>query len=237
MTAADPGAADDAPDTPETIACRDIRFPLDRGLLTPRLRTLLRSDGFEAKEADAALRLVKRGDVVMELGGGLGFLSTLLALKTRAKAVHSYEPNLALVRYAREVHALNRADKAQMHHGVLGDAPGEATFYLRDDPLTSSLFADHGPGEVLPLRTPVLSAEAEIARLSPTILICDIEGAEADLLPKLDLSGLRGVLVELHPRWIGAAGVAGIFARMHAAGLVFFPRLSQGKVAVFKRGW
>ena len=215
-----------------------MRFPLEGDILPKRVRVLLRTDGYEAKEARAAYRLVQEGDVVMELGAGIGFMSTLVSTKTKAAAVHCFEANPRLIPYIEAVHAANGVANAQIHHALLGTKPGRRAFYQRASILDSSL-------EVLPedddtvekVQVPVMDAAKALARIKPSVLICDIEGAEADLLPELDLSGLRAVLIELHPQWIGKKGIARVFEAMSRAGLVFFPRWSQGKVAVFRSDW
>lgn len=220
------------------ITSRGMRFPLDADILPKRVRVLLRTDGYEAKEARAAYRLVQEGDVVMELGAGIGFMSTLVSTKTKAAAVHCFEANPRLIPYIEAVHAANGVANAQIHHALLGTKPGRRAFYQRASILDSSL-------EVLPedddtvekVQVPVMDAAKALARIKPSVLICDIEGAEADLLPELDLSGLRAVLIELHPQWIGKKGIARVFEAMSRAGLVFFPRWSQGKVAVFRSDW
>jgi hypothetical protein len=79
-------------------------------------------------------------------------------------------------------------------------------------------------------------AEA-LAEARPTVLVCDIEGAEATLLPEGDWSCLRLAVIELHPQWIGQAGVQAVFDAMHRAGLTYFPKASEGKVVTFRRGW
>ena len=83
----------------------------------------------------------------------------------------------------------------------------------------------------------VRAVNEELARVAPTVLICDIEGAEADLLPAADLSGLRAAIVEVHPQWIGQAGVQAVFDAMNRGGLSYFPKASEGKVVTFRKGW
>ncbi len=220
------------------LTCLDMHFPLDKGVLPPRVRKLLRSGAYEAKEAAAAQKLIRKGDVVMELGGGIGFMSTLVATKTPARAVHAYEANPALIPYIKRVHALNTAQSAKVTHAVLGDEDGTAPFYVRPNFLASSLspMEDDGP-EVKQVEVPTLDMNRVMAELKPTVLICDIEGAEVDVLPKMDLSSLRAVLIETHPQWIGKEGIRKVFKCLDDAGLVFFPRWSHGKVAVFRSDW
>lgn len=220
------------------IKCLGMRFPLDRELLPKRVRISLRNESYEGKESWAAVRLVKPEDVVLELGAGIGFMSTLVATKTRAAEVHCFEANPRLIPYIEAVHAANGVTNAHIHHALLGAKPGRRAFYQRASILDSSL--DPLPEDddtVEKVQVPVQDGAKALARIRPSVLICDIEGAEADLLPQLDLSGLRAVLIELHPQWIGKEGIARVFEAMSRAGLVFFPRWSQGKVAVFRSDW
>ena len=77
-------------------------------------------------------------------------------------------------------------------------------------------------------------AEA-LAQVCPTVLVCDIEGAEADLFDKATLSGIRLAIIEVHPQWIGETGVRAVFDAMHRNGLTYFPKASVAKVLVFKK--
>jgi FkbM family methyltransferase len=125
-----------------------------------------------------------------------------------------------------------------LRHGLVGGAEGTAPFFLRDDFLGSSAADFVGEGKERPserVEVPVLAADRVIADAGPTVLVCDIEGAEVEVLPLMDLSGLRAAIVELHPQWVGAAGVASMFSAMARAGLTYFPRTSQGKVVTFRR--
>jgi FkbM family methyltransferase len=224
-------------DVQKMLKCRGMRFPLDRAILPPRIRTLLREGTYEAKEATAVRKLVKADDVVMELGAGIGFMSTLVATKTPAKSVHSFEANPQLMPYIAQVHAENNVTNAHVTNAILGDQDGTAPFYIRKNFLASSLDPMEDAEDCTKVEVPTRDVNAVIKELQPSVLICDIEGAEADLLPKMDLTGLRAVVIETHPQWIGKAGMQKVFRCMDAAGLVFFPRWSHGKVAVFRSDW
>lgn len=227
----------EAPAPQKSLKCRGMRFPLDRAILPPRVRTLLRQEAYEAKEATAVQKLIKAQDVVMELGAGIGFMSTLVATKTPAKSVHSFEANPQLMPYIAQVHALNKVKNAHVTNAVLDDKEGSAAFYIRKNFLASSLDPMEDAEDCTKVEVPTRDVNAVIKELQPTVLICDIEGAEVDLIPKMDLSGLRAVVIETHPQWIGKDGIQNIFRCMDAAGLVFFPRWSHGKVAVFRSDW
>lgn len=223
--------------TDRYLWCRGMRFPLDRSILPERIRRLLRQGTYEEKEAIAALKLIKAGDVVLELGGGIGFMSTLVGTKTPATSVHSFEANPNLVPYIQEVHAANEVTNAHVTHAVLGEKDGSTSFYLRQNFLASSLDPEQGVSEGSEVEVPTRDVNAVIAELKPSVLICDIEGAEVDLLPKMNLTGLRAVVMETHPQWIGKSGIRKLFHCLDDAGLVFYPKWSHGKVAVFRSDW
>lgn len=214
-----------------------LKFPKDYDLLSPRIRMSLRGGAYEPTEAAALRRLVGPEDTVLELGAGIGFMSALAAGVQKARNVMALEANPRLVPYIEKVYAANGITNARVINAVLGAAPGKAPFHIRRNILASSL--DEVPGtEVLEtVEIEVLEARAVIEELRPTVLICDIEGAEARVIPAMPLEGLRAAVVELHPQWIAEAGVRSVFSAFMEAGLTYFPKLSAGKVVCFRRDW
>ncbi len=231
-----------APDAPGVIRSHGLVFPADPAVLSPRIRRALRQNAYEKKEFEAISAIVRPRDTVMELGAGIGFMSTVAARLCKVRAVTAFEANPALIPYIRAVHAANGvADRASVRNALLApEAGAPVEFYIRKNLLASSMEpmqGDRDGGVVATARVEVQSINAVLRELRPSILICDIEGAEADLLPHADLSGLRAAIVELHPQWIGQAGVQAVFDAMHRAGLTYFPKRSNAKVVTFRKGW
>lgn len=227
-------------DEPGVIQCRGIKFPDREDILNPLIRRKLRRRNYERIEADAVRPHVKPGDTVLELGGGIGFMSSVMAKGCKADHVHVYEPNPDLVPYMKEVHALNGIDNVTVHHGIVGAKKGKVTFYQRENVLASSM--EENPAKVTSPVTATHEVEAfnintVIGQVKPNVLVCDIEGGEAGLFDKAKLSGLRMAVIEIHPQWIGEAGTRGVFEAMHKAGLTYFPKASMSKVVVFKKDW
>lgn len=222
------------------IHSNGMKFPLDTALMSAKQRRLLRSGTYEEKEFNAVRALARPDDVVIELGAGMGYMSTAVAVKRKVKAVHAYEANPRMIPYIEAVHRLNGVTCAVVTNAALGPQAGTVRYYIRQEFPDSSMTAEP-EGEVSPViaveEVPMVDIAAEFRRIRPTFLICDIEGAEAELLPAADLSGLRCAVVELHPQWIGAKGVAAVFEAMTKAGLTFYPRTSIKKVATFRRDW
>jgi FkbM family methyltransferase len=219
------------------IKSQGMRFPKHRDIIQGRIRRLLRTNEYEAKETHCALRVVRAGDRVIELGAGIGYMSTLVATKREIESVHAFEANPHLIPYIQQVHAANGLENAKVVHGLLGPEAGEADFYVRPNILASSLTPPEGEEPGHPVKVPVHAAAEVFARIKPSVLICDIEGAEIDLLPQLDLSSLRAAVIETHPQWTDAAGINRLFRAFMDAGLAYYHRGSINKVVSFRKSW
>jgi FkbM family methyltransferase len=213
----------------------ELRIPKHPLITKGQRRVALRTGAYELKEAEAVKRMVGPEDVVLELGGGIGYISTLLSKTCGARAVHSFEANPGLLDYMAEMHRVNGVTNVTVHHALLAPRKGKPRpFYVRQNFLASSM--DETGGNVVDVvEVEVRGLNTTLREIRPTFLVCDIEGAEAALLPAGDWSGLRGAVIELHPQWIGSDGVAAVFDAMQRAGLTYFPRASNGKVVAFKR--
>jgi FkbM family methyltransferase len=228
------------PDGPPFIKSRGIRFPNDKRIINARNRRALRSGDYERREAEAVKAHVGPEDVVIELGAGMGYMSAFMAKNLGARQIHAFEANPGLIPYIEAVYAANGITNARVTNAVLGPRKGKVDFHVRKNFLASSLDPDPKgvKSAILSVeKIEVQNAKAVFRDIRPTVLVCDIEGAEADLLPAADLSSLRVAIVELHPQWIGQAGVQAVFNAMQAAGLTYFPRTSDKKVVTFKKGW
>ncbi len=224
-------------ETTEYVRSRGMLFPKDNDFIKGRVRKLLRTNGYEQKESDAALRVVREGDVVIELGGGIGYMSTLVASKRAIKSVHSFEANPHLIPYIQSVHAANGVTNAHVTNAILGPRKGSVNFYLRDPMLGSSMEVLEGEETPPSVKVDVLNAKTVFKDIKPNVLICDIEGAEVDLIPHLDLTGLRAAIIETHPQWIGPEGMNKVMRAFMDAGLAYYHRGSHGKVLCFRTEW
>ncbi len=219
------------------IHSRGMKFPKDPDIMQGKIRRLLRENAYEAKESEAALRVVREGDVVVELGGGIGYMSTLVATKRAIKSVHVFEANPNLIPYIKSVHAANGVTNAHVTNAILGPRKGSADFYVREPMLGSSLTVLEGEVDPPATKVDVLDAKATFKDIGATVLICDIEGAEVDLIPSIDLTGLRAAIIETHPQWIGPEGINKVFRAFMDAGLAYYHRGSHGKVLAFRKSW
>jgi FkbM family methyltransferase len=229
-----------APQEVPNIKSRGIMMPRHPEITRPRMRRALRQDTYEGYEADAVMKIAREGDTVLELGGGIGYISTLIGAKRPVREIHTFEANPRLIDYIHAAHALNGVTNAHVHNALLGPRKGKPRdFYCRRNYLASSLSPDTGPedGIIAIEKVEVRGINATFNEIKPDVLICDIEGGEAEIFPALNYDGLRAAVIELHPQWIGAPGVRAVFDAMHRAGLTYYPRWSYRKVIVFRKAW
>ncbi|EPX81970.1 FkbM family methyltransferase [Salipiger mucosus] len=221
------------------IHSRGLKIPKHPQITTGRVRGALRGGTYERKECDAVSRVVRAGDCVLELGGGIGYMSTLLSVKKKVARVVSYEANPMLLPYIASVHEANGVKNVEVRNALLAPESGAPVdFHIRQNFLASSLDREADPeGVTGTVQVPRHGLADVLPEVTPDVLVCDIEGAEAELLPAGDWSGLRCAVIELHPQWIGQAGVQAVFDAMQRAGLTYFPKASEAKVVTFRRGW
>lgn len=217
------------------IECKGVRIPHDTSVLSRKIIKLLSEETYERKEVAAAQRLLQSNDRVIELGAGIGFMSSFAGLICNEGEVHTFEANPHLLPFIRKVHAINGLTNVNVNHAILGAQPGTCTFYVRKNLLASSMDPMDGADIVTETLVEVRDAATEMKRIRPTVLICDIEGAELSVIPMLDLSSLRLAILEIHPQWIGLDGVNTIFQTFMDAGFGYQARGSEGKVVCFRR--
>jgi FkbM family methyltransferase len=208
--------------TPAIAAtCHGVAVPASP-FLTPKRIERINAARYEGEEIAGALALVRPGDRVLELGAGLGIVGAVVAANRAPARVVSFEANPNLIPHIHALQAANGlADRMEVRHAVLmagADLPATVTFHLHASYLGSSL-AGIGSGQGAGLAVPVEGWASVAADLRPDVLICDIEGGEADLLDAADLSELRALVVEFHPKVYGVPAMRALKRRLRDAGL------------------
>jgi FkbM family methyltransferase len=212
-----------------------VAIPPDPGIITPAIRRAMLEGRFEAEEASQIPHIVRPGDRVLEIGAGIGFISTLLARQRRVSRVVAVEANPHLLGYMARLHTRNRVRKVRRINAVLSNAPAaSATFYLRRDFWMGSLMPAPNP-YVATVEVPTLNLDALLRDEAIDLIVCDVEGAEAALFKGADLSGVDRMFVETHDHVTGLSGVGRLFATMAEHGFVYDPRHSLGSVVLFQR--
>lgn len=223
----------------ETMVASGVRVPLDRRIVTPPIEAALRNGVYEADETRSLPEVVRKGDRVLELGAGMGFVSTILAKRTKAAKVVALEANPQLIPFIHQVHAINNVRGVEVVNGVASAGPAPkanatATFYARPDFWMSSLSPEPYAYDRA-YDVPVLPLDALLRDHRINMVVCDIEGGEVALLPEADLSGVDRVYVEVHDHLTGLSGVKTLFDALSAKGFAYDLRHSCGSVVLFTR--
>ena len=220
--------------TPKTITYKGLKVPAVGPHISVPLRNQLIDGLYELPEITAAQALVKANDRILELGTGLGVVSSLVSRTQIGVTVESYEANANLLPSIAALHKINSITAVNVTNAVLVSGPsGTRTFFLHDSFAESSLHET--PHMRDSVTVPALNFNEVATRLRPDILLCDIEGGEADLFKDIDLSSFRALIIELHPGVISRQHIKQIYDTCAAA--EFYPRveLSSGQVVAFER--
>lgn len=183
------------------------------------LRSLL-TDDYESDERALVAEVFQPGDCVIDIGCGVGAVTTCIADRVGQANVLAIDANPEVIPLARATTRANGFDVA-FRHAVLSpgaEVPADATarFHVSTEFWASSLA---GPGQRRDsVDVPVVSLPQLIADHGATALCVDIEGAEAELLGRADLTSIQRIVLELHPHIIGDAACSDLIAHLVSTG-------------------
>jgi len=123
-----------------------VLIPFSPEVITPAIEVAITAGAFEAEEAHELPFIIEPGDRVLEIGAGIGFISTLLDRHSSVDRVIAVEANPNLMDYMAHLHRVNRVRKVERRNAVLTNEPIDSmTFYLRQDFWMGSLSEGPNP--------------------------------------------------------------------------------------------
>lgn len=211
-----------------------LQMPISENEVSPIIWKSIQAGEYESKEAHSVIRILRAGDRIVELGSGLGVITSIMA-RTPNVSIWSFDANPDLISLARRVANANDITNATFEHRLLSAGPpSEHVFFIRKDFWMSSLLEEQGPYEhKISIESSNLDKFIEENYIN--VLVMDIEGAEHDLLSLACLKGIDRVFLELHDHLYGLSGVRCIFASMDRLGFSYDPRGSIGPCVLFTR--
>jgi FkbM family methyltransferase len=208
----------------------DTDFPCISDYMKERI-----TDGrYEVGETKTIPHMVQSSDAVLEIGGGVGYLSSLVFKTSNCRNLVVIEAHPELISVIHANHSINGVS-ALVIHGVPRpiDSPADCDFYMSEDFWESTTVSSGGESNKS-IKVPCIDIQKVIIQNEITFLICDIEGDEQHLFSWLNLSGIRAVAVEVHPEKIGKEGVERVKKKIVQQG--FVPSNSWGqKLFCFER--
>lgn len=219
----------------ERLNVHGIKLDLAKGEVSPVIWNALEDGSYEAKEARSILKAIKPGDRVLELGSGIGVITSIIA-GIKDVSVWAFEANPGTAALAERIIKANcPADNVVFSQGLLtAHAPHVHAFYVRKDLWMSSMDENQGPYEQR-IEIPSENIDAFIDRHHINALVMDIEGAEHDLLQNARLDGVERIFVELHDHLYHLAGIRDITQALALKGYSYDPRGSRGPCVLFSK--
>ena len=175
------------------------------------VRSVIYKGSYEDAERELLKRIVRTGDIVLEIGGGIGFIGLLAARLASPGRVVSFEANPKLQSVIKANYALNTVQpELRMQAVTIDGAP--VTFHTSANVVSSSLYARSADQVAITVES--VAMKTVIKEIRPNVLVMDVEGAEIDLLASDDFMSVRAILVELHPHIVGQDRISALLTSL-----------------------
>lgn len=205
---------------------------LDISGLSPLMKNHILQDRYEFQERRLALRCLTRKDVVLELGGAIGFIGLFCRKVIGVRHHVTVEPNPNTQAMLRRNYTLNKMEP-RLIEAAASAQDGEISLDIGGEFWENSIVTASDSSKRITV--PSLSLPSIIRRMPepPTALICDIEGAEAYLDFAQLPSSVTRIIIELHPGIIGEDAVKRVVEQIHTLG--FHTRVVEENTWLFIR--
>ena len=195
------------------IRIAGIKLCVDRRF-SKTMRDALFARGYENDELRIVRSQLRSADTVMELGTGIGLISSFCARRIAPNRVFTFEANPVLEPHIRKTYRLNGVNPNLEMCLIARDA-GRREFYVHGDFWASSTvrFSSNARKIIVPAK----SFNDEVRRIQPTFLIIDVEGGEYELFRDAELGPVHKVLIELHEWALGRKKTEFVKAKLFEA--------------------
>lgn len=188
----------------KTTKLDGIRLSCDRSMIGSAVAGGIIRGGYEEAERQLAREAIREGDRILEVGAGVGAVGIVCCKQAGRGQVTSYEANPYLEPVIRYNFALNDLEPNLVLKAVSASG-GPITFFRSDNVVSSSFYDRNLKGEEMTVDS--VSINEAISHSRAQVIVMDVEGAEVELLAAADLSGVREIIVEVHPHVVGAEAI------------------------------
>jgi FkbM family methyltransferase len=216
-----------------------LRVAVRSGVVSKVIREKIQNGRYERWEAATVPKILERDEVFLELGAGVGVISSLAWMTGKVRSVHCFEADPRLIPLIEATHAANGV-RGEAHNVILTSEPtlisrGVMDFYVREHFYGSSVNASVGRAVAETVAIPVRALSDAVSAVQATVIACDIEGAEQTLFRNASIPSVRRIMVETHQTALGGVGMRDLFDDLHRAGFHYDQTFSRGSVPVFSR--
>jgi len=217
---------------PDLAIHEQISLPLTNQYLSGKVKKEIYIGPYEKHEISILKRTLSHEDKVMEIGSGIGYVSTWCAKTLGLRRVVTYEANPNLIEIIKDTHRINAVD-VELLNCILGKGHGTQSFYMENNFVSSSTIQRTSDAIKVQVRTCDLNAE--VRRIKPTFLICDIEGGEYHIFESIQFETIRKICLEIHPHVIGNKKTTEVFRNIVHEGFICDFSLTSKNVYFFER--
>jgi FkbM family methyltransferase len=211
------------------ITIEDVRIRVGRHM-SRRVEQALSKGSHEREELQILGRILSPGDVVLEIGAGLGLVSAFCAKCIGSDRVFACEADPDLEPCIWETYRLNGVEPS-LEICAVGPAPGRVMLY-RDEHFISSSVVRRRAG-LHPVEVSGKALNYLVQKVRPTVLVVNAEGASPELFDGADLPTVSHVVLELHDHTIGPEGTDRVRSQLSACGFRMDRALSSAEHLVF----
>jgi FkbM family methyltransferase len=222
------------------VTIRGQRFFVDNPLIETRRKSWMYFGIYELSELDFVERYIDRADAVIEVGGSIGVVSCAVNRKLADPTQHIVvEANPGLIETLKKNRELNQC-QFRIECAAVAYGTENVQFQQAENFLGGSVARKDGKSIVV--KTTTLKRLVAEMGSSPVSLVCDIEGAELELV-RNELAVLRDCIVrivmETHPGKVGQEANGAMLRTLQDAGFDLL-EVSRNVVALLNRhlaGW
>lgn len=216
---------------------KGIEVGIPDWLKDTRIEAKLASGDYENKESAAAQVRIKKGWRVLEIGAGLGYVSSICAQQAGAENVMSVEANPKMLDVVRANLERNGQGGVTLVHGaVVGDQHEEESVKFRAGTLFwGGSLVEEGKSPDDMVEVPAVPIGHLLAIHQPEFVMMDIEGGEQFLFDETWPKCVRHVVLELHQSKYPRKVIKKIVDCMSRSGLTYDPATSSGRTLGFMR--
>lgn len=215
---------------PRVRSARLEGISLDIASLSPLMKNFILTGRYEVQERRLASSALRKDDVVLELGGAIGFIGLYCRKVLGVRHVTSVEANPGTLKVLRRNYEVNGLTPDVIHAAAASE-DGSIDLDVGGEFWENRI----GGSSSSTVRVPARSLASLVAAMPapPTVLICDIEGAEQQLDFRQLPASVTRIVMELHPGMIGQAETDALLQRL--AGLGFRLLTQDGDVVLLSR--